>query len=101
MMPPRFSEVTAALFAYRNHALHGGYEWLEEYRLRFAKRVETDGWAEWFVFSTIDNKPWMASMAEAFIEECFRLAFGMIEAFDNNREVLFNQISPTPPIANS
>lgn len=69
-----FPQVVQALFAYRNYALHSGYEGSVERRNQFKKRITDNGWDEWFEWTTVDNEPWLVTMSDKFVEECIATA---------------------------
>lgn len=58
-----------ALFAYRNKMLHCGFEWPEDERAAFAKRLP-DWPVDWFQLASINDKPWTFYMSWSFIDCC-------------------------------
>jgi len=69
--PSDLKAVLSALFAYRNSMFHHGFEWPVEERERFAKRIQNEGWpSAWFSVATHNDKPWVFSMSDNFIQHC-------------------------------
>lgn len=54
-----------ALFAFRNAALHEGYEWPIERRNTFFQDSQQRSW-DWFEVTTIDGEPWLVSAKVEF-----------------------------------
>jgi len=70
-VPPRSQRFMDALFAYRNQALHYGYEWPKEVAKRFAARIAREVWAAWFSITTSGGEPWLISLSDAFVKGAF------------------------------
>ena len=70
-LPEDLELTLTALFEYRNKMFHNGFEWPEDVRESFERRLENSGWpAGWFSKATIDDEPRMFYMTDAFIEHC-------------------------------
>lgn len=64
--------VLHALFAYRNKALHGGYEWLVDDRKALMGNIQRNHWDEWFFVQKDERgNPWLIWMTDAFIKRVF------------------------------
>lgn len=48
-----------AMLSYRNYMFHNGFEWPVDKRTEFQKRIEREGWGEYFSCSTTSDKPWI------------------------------------------
>ena len=83
--PRQFFTVIEALFAYRNSALHGGYEWLKERRAKFKRLVESQKWTDWFAWAEAGGNPWIAYLTDAFVDECFAMAPAALDVFEQHR----------------
>ena len=83
--PPDFAKVVKALFAYRNRALHNGYEWPTAARDKFAELASKSGWSDWFAWSTIGGELWISSVADDFIAKCLDTGEKMVKGFHEVR----------------
>lgn len=72
-LPITLEARVAALFAYRNNMFHNGFEWPEERRDSFAKRIAREGWNGWFSSATTNGDPWIFYMTQEFIAQCLAL----------------------------
>lgn len=84
--PANLEKILSALFAYRNKMFHGGYEWLEDEREKFWKRVEKEwniGGHEWFQNASSGGKVWIIYMSDTFIEECLDCIKDSLSAFES------------------
>ncbi|MCC7085609.1 MAG: hypothetical protein IT427_11460 [Pirellulales bacterium] len=57
-----------AIFAYRNSALHQGYEWPAEGREAFLKQAVKENW-KWYDDAKQDGNPWLISIKDEFWPE--------------------------------
>ncbi len=74
-LPTDFKPALTALFAYRNKMFHSGFEWPEDERTAFAKRISDEGWpAEWFNQATSGGRPWVFYITDAFVDHCLTAA---------------------------
>lgn len=69
---PKSKRIICALFAYRNQALHRGYEWESDDVAKFAKRLKAEGWDDLFFVNrkggTNTSPPWLIWMTDVFIK---------------------------------
>jgi hypothetical protein len=80
-LPPDLFRVLDALFDYRNHMFHDGFEWPQERCAQFAKRVDEKGWQQWFTNSIRGDDPWIFYMTDEFIKHCLDMVAILLEAF--------------------
>jgi hypothetical protein len=57
----------AALFKYRNVALHNGYEWPPDMVAEFVKQIGNNKWEKWFGSCTSDGTPIFISLRDDFV----------------------------------
>ncbi|PJO47203.1 hypothetical protein [Brucella pituitosa] len=48
-----------AMLSYRNYMFHNGFEWPVDKRTEFQKRIESEGWGQYFSCSKTSDKPWI------------------------------------------
>jgi hypothetical protein len=60
-----------ALFAYRNAALHEGYEWPTERRVKLLEEATKRKW-DWYEVTTVDGAPWLISVKDEFWPEAIK-----------------------------
>ncbi len=75
-------ERVRALFAYRNFALHNGYEADLITRKKFRDKIVSNGWEDLLAWGTTGGDPWLFSMTDDFMSECCGLGPGLHYAFD-------------------
>lgn len=80
--PHPFNKVLAALFTFRNRALHDGYDWPPKKRAEFAKLVEKSDWRSWFGWPQIGGVPWMISLNDVFVRDCLQMAQDVLCGFE-------------------
>lgn len=85
--PNDLESVCDAIFVYRNRSLHLGLEWPEVERMKFLHLVKERGWERWFEYSTSDEKPWMFSMSDTFVDHAIRTAELVSNGFEQIRQV--------------
>ena len=78
-LPDDLDATATALFAYRNKMFHGGLEWPERDRTKFAKRVQREGWTGCFSQAESGNDPWFFYMTTGFIERCLDTIYEIID----------------------
>lgn len=85
-LAPFFGDVcfdkVKALFVYRNFALHNGYETDVRTRQKFRDRITSSGWQDYFCWGTTGGEPWLFSMKDDFMNECYGIGPGLHYAFD-------------------
>ena len=70
-LPSGYDKMLTALFAYRHRMFHLGFEWPEEERIRFDRRVQSGELpAEWFRKATRGDRPWIFYLSQEFILHC-------------------------------
>ncbi len=79
---PDFGRLMAAIFTYRNHMVHNGYEWHLQTRRDFMKKIEDEGWSGWFSVATTGSEPWFFTMTPAFYDACLKLCNRALLAFE-------------------
>ena len=83
-MPTTLEPTLEALFAYRNKLFHFGFEWPQEERLKFHRRLSE--WpCDWFGVSTSGGDPWMFYMSTEFIKYCLDTAVQVLTGFARYR----------------
>jgi hypothetical protein len=70
-----------ALFAFRNRALHNGYEWPMDTRHKFRNQIASSKWEAWFPLSTWGDDPWLASVTDSFVQTCLDVAGETVKGF--------------------
>jgi hypothetical protein len=79
-LPANLRKTLDALFGYRNKMFHHGFEWPEEERAKFEKRIAADGWPpEWFDKAESDHKPWIFYLSYEFVDHCLATIEGVLE----------------------
>ena len=71
-LPADLKPTLQALFEYRNNMFHFCFEWPTNERERFQKRT-ADWPSDWFSMATIDHKPWIFYLTDAFIDHCLTI----------------------------
>lgn len=79
-LPSGVPQMLAALFQYRNHVFHNGYEWPPEARDRFERLMAENGWPrEWFTRATSGDKLWVLYLSDAFVAHVMAMLPRVIE----------------------
>ena len=66
----------------------------KERRESFRHMGSRNGWDGWFTWATEDGEPWMAFMADAFIDRCLDVGGAAVRAFDAVRQEIIMQLPP-------
>jgi hypothetical protein len=77
-----------ALFAYRDAALHNGYEWPEEARQEFAEMITNKSWNPWFNIWLSDETPLFIAMRDAFVHNALQQMQAIASALRKAEEKL-------------
>lgn len=80
-LPDELHNMLEALFSYRNKMFHGGFEWPLTECAKFTKRIEEEGWQDWFSLASHGGDPFIVYMTEVFINHCLDLVHKVLDAF--------------------
>jgi hypothetical protein len=80
-LPPALHNMLEALFSYRNKMFHGGFEWPLKECANFTKRIEDEGWQDWFSLASHGDDPFIVYLTETFINHCLSLVHELLNAF--------------------
>lgn len=86
--PADMMRTLKALFAFRNRALHQGYEWPVESRESFERRVKDEGWGNFFTIARFGDQPWMIYATDTLVSEALTLFDRTQSAFHGIRKSL-------------
>lgn len=78
-LPAALDTTLSALFAYRNQMFHWGLEWPINERERFTKRIQSEGWRDWFSKSESGGRPWIIYMSRDFVDHCIDMIDAIID----------------------
>ncbi|MDE2879120.1 hypothetical protein [Candidatus Palauibacter soopunensis] len=87
-LPDDLETTARALFEYRNKMFHGGLEWPEEDRTRFANRVDSAGWGDCFSLAHSGNEPWFFYMTRDFVERCLDTFYEIIDGVGAHERIV-------------
>ena len=101
LFPSSTAQTLAALMAYRNKNFHLGFEWPVVERAAFQKRIEDEGWDDWFRVSTTDEKPWIFYMTPAFVEHCLDFTGKLLDGLGRFVFDMHSRLPPDPDMPDS
>jgi hypothetical protein len=94
------SETLKALFEYRNAMFHNGFEWPEDGRKNFEKKIKDNQWESRFVWAKHGEEPWICYMSDGFVNQCLELVNKVLEAlgaYCRTTEPIQQELIPVEP----
>lgn len=79
--PGEMEKTLAAIFRYRNFALHQGYEWAPDSRTKFMELVNDEGWDTWFSTEDFCGDVWVVYATDALIRDGVEMFSKLLESF--------------------
>ena len=91
LLPDDLDTTVRALFEYRNKMFHGGLEWPEKDRARFANRIHSEGWEDCFSLAHSGNEPWFFYMTRGFVERCLETFYEVIDGVGVHTRIVWDE----------